>query len=192
MSTPERVRALVEPLVADLQLDLYDLEYSGGVVRVTVDQAGGVGMDTIASLTRALSRAFDEQDPIDGHFTLEVSSPGLERTLRTPAHFATAVGTRVSIKAIAHLDGDRRFAGTLERAGDADVSVILDEPAGAVRVIAYDEIERARTVFEWGPAPKPGKSPKPGTSSKGPKQAKAATKAKAPKTPVPEKKVDAP
>ena len=192
MSTPERVRALVEPLVADLQLDLYDLEYSGGVVRVTVDQAGGVGMDTIASLTRALSRAFDEQDPIDGHFTLEVSSPGLERTLRTPAHFATAVGTRVSIKAIAHLEGDRRFAGTLERAGDTDVSVILDEPAGAVRVIAYDEIERARTVFEWGPAPKPGKAPKPGSSPKGSKQAKASTKAKAPKSPVPEKKVDAP
>ena len=192
MSTPERVRALVEPLVADLHLDLYDLESTGGVVRVTVDQAGGVGMDTIASLTRALSRAFDEQDPIDGHFTLEVSSPGLERTLRTPAHFATAVGTRVSIKAIAHLEGDRRFAGTLERAGDTDVSVILDEPAGAVRVIAYDEIERARTVFEWGPAPKPGKAPKPGSSPKGSKQAKASTKAKAPKSPVPEKKVDAP
>src|SRR6476619_7229859 len=191
MSTPERVRALVEPLVADLHLELYDLEYSGGVVRVTVDQAGGVGMDTIASLTRALSRAFDEQDPIDGHFTLEVSSPGLERTLRTPAHFATAVGTRVSIKAIAHLEGDRRFAGTLERAGDTDVSVILDEPAGAVRVIAYDEIERARTVFEWGPAPKPGKAPKPGSSPKGSKQAKATAKAKAPKSPVPEKKVDA-
>ena len=70
--------------------------------------------------------------------------------------------------------------------------MILDEPAGAVRVIAYDEIERARTVFEWGPAPKPGKAPKPGSSPKGSKQAKASTKAKAPKSPVPEKKVDAP
>ena len=181
MSTPERVRALDEPLVADLHLELYDLEYAGGVVRVTVDQTGGVGMDSIASLTRALSRAFDEQDPIDGHFTLEVSSPGLERTLRTPAHFATAVGTRISVKAIPHLDGARRFAGTLERAGDTDISVILDEPAGDVRVIAYDEIERARTVFEWGPAPKPGKAPK------GQK-----ARATAPKSPVvPEKKVDA-
>jgi len=175
MSTPERVRALVEPLVADLHLELYDLEYSGGVVRVTVDQPGGVGMDAIASLTRALSRAFDEQDPIDGHFTLEVSSPGLERTLRTPAHFATAVGTRIAIKAIPHLDGDRRFTGTLERAGDDDVDVLLDEPAGAVRTIAYDDIERARTVFEWGPGPKPAKA-----------------RAAAPKSPVPEKKVDAP
>ena len=196
MSTPERVRALVEPLVADLHLELYDLEYSGGVVRVTVDQPGGVGMDAIASLTRALSRAFDEQDPIDGHFTLEVSSPGLERTLRTPAHFATAVGTRIAIKAIPHLDGDRRFTGTLERAGDDDVDVLLDEPAGAVRTIAYDEIERARTVFEWGPGPKPGKASKPGKAPKGPKQAKGTepvkARAAAPKSPVPEKKVDAP
>ena len=177
MSTPERVRALVEPLVADLHLDLYDLEYVGGVVRVTVDQPGGVGMDAITSLTRSLSRAFDEHDPIDGHFTLEVSSPGLERTLRTPTHFATAVGTRINVKAIAHLDGARRFTGTLERAGDTDITVLLDEPAGETRVIAYDQIERARTVFEWGPAPKPGKGPK---------------HPKAPKPPVPEEKVDAP
>jgi ribosome maturation factor RimP len=177
MSTPERVRALVEPLVADLQLDLYDLEYSGGVVRVTVDQVGGVGMDAITSLTRSLSRAFDDQNPIEGHFTLEVSSPGLERTLRTPAHFAGAIGTRINVKAVAHLDGARRFTGTLVRAGDTDVEVALDEPAGEPRVIAYDQIERARTVFEWGPAPKPGKGPK---------------SPKAPKATVPEKKVDAP
>jgi len=183
MSTPERVRALVEPLVADLHLDLYDLEYTGGVVRVTVDQPGGIGMDAIASLTRTLSRAFDEQDPIDGHFTLEVSSPGLERPLRTPAHFAGAVGTRINVKAIPHLDGARRFTGTLEQAGDNAITVLLDEPAGETRVIGYDEIERARTVFEWGPAPKPGK---------GPKQPKAAGSPKAPKSPVPEEKVDAP
>ncbi len=106
-----------------------------------------------------------------------MSSPGLERTLRTPAHFAGAIGTRINVKAVAHLDGARRFTGTLVRAGDTDVDVVLDEPAGESRVIAYDQIERARTVFEWGPAPKPGKGPK---------------SPKAPKATVPEKKVDAP
>jgi ribosome maturation factor RimP len=110
--------------------------------------------------------------------------------LRIPAHFATAVGTRVSVKAIPHLDGARRFTGTLERAGEDDIDVLLDEPAGAVRTIAYDEIERARTVFEWGPAPKPGKAPKGQKQAKGPKPVKA--RAAAPKSPVPEKKVDAP
>ena len=197
MSTPERVRALVEPLVADLDLELYDLEYAGGVVRVTVDRSGGVGMDAIAELTRSLSRAFDEQDPIDGHFTLEVSSPGLERTLRTPAHFATAVGTRVSIKALPDLEGARRFSGTLEAVGDTDITVALDEPSGTTRVIAFDDIERARTVFEWGPAPKPGKGPK---AQKGPKARKGPKPAEkteqtevsaATKSPVPEEKVDA-
>ena len=83
MSTPERVRTLVEPLVADLDLDLYDLEYAGGVLRVVVSQLGGVGMDAITALTKAISRAIDEHDPIPTGFTLEVSSPGLERPLRS-------------------------------------------------------------------------------------------------------------
>ena len=81
-------------------LDLYDLELNGGVLRVVVDRrdAGGVGMDAITQVTRPVSRALDEHDPIDGRFTLEVSSPGLERTLRTPEHFRGAVGTVVAVK----------------------------------------------------------------------------------------------
>jgi ribosome maturation factor RimP len=205
MSTAERVRALVEPLVADLQLDLYDLEVNGGVVRVTVDQpGGGVGMDAIASLTRAVSRAIDEHDPIQGSFTLEVSSPGLERPLRTPAHFASAIGSKVSVKAHPGVDGTRRFAGTLESVGDTAVTVVLDAPVGERRTIGFDEIERARTVFEWGPAPKPGKGSKPGRGpkpGKGPERSRAAASTKATRRPpaavaptstVPEEKVDAP
>jgi len=193
MSTPERVRALVEPLVADLQLDLYDLEVNGGVVRVTVDQpGGGVGMDAIASLTRSISRAIDEHDPIDGSFTLEVSSPGLERTLRTPAHFTTAIGSKVAVKAHAGVEGARRFTGTLEAVGDAAITVALDEPAGDRRTIGFDEIERARTVFEWGPTPKPGKGPKQTKAPKTTKATKAAKDSAAPKSTVPEEKVDAP
>ncbi len=96
MSVPERVRSLIEPLVDEQGLALYDLELNGGVLRVVVDQpsgeSGGVGMDAITPLTRAISRALDEHDPIDGRFTLEVSSPGLERALRTPEQFAGAVG----------------------------------------------------------------------------------------------------
>ena len=96
MSTPERVRTLVEPLVAELDLDLYDLEHTGGVLRVLVDQPGGVDIDAIAALTRAISRALDEHDPIPGEYTLEVSSPGLERRCArrptSPAPSAPRVG----------------------------------------------------------------------------------------------------
>src|SRR4051812_16484976 len=79
METTERVRLLVAPLAQDLGLEIYDIEYSGGVVRVTVDRPGGVDIGQIGTLTRALSRALDEEDPLPGEYTLEVSSPGLER-----------------------------------------------------------------------------------------------------------------
>ena len=170
MSTPERVRTLVEPLVADLALDLYDLEYSGGVLRVMVSQPGGVGMDAITALTKAISRAIDDQDPIPSGFTLEVSSPGLERPLRTPAHFLGAIGTTISVKTLAGTGGPRRLTGVLEAADDHAITVVADDPAGESHQVAYDKIERARTVFVWGPTPKPGKAPNP-TRAKAPGKA---------------------
>ena len=79
MSVSARVRALIEPLVAAEGLELFDLEQAGPVLRVTVDRQGGVSIDDITKTTRAISRAIDEHDPISSSFTLEVSSPGLER-----------------------------------------------------------------------------------------------------------------
>jgi ribosome maturation factor RimP len=156
MSFPERVRVLVEPLVAADGLELYDLELAGGVLRVLVDRPGGVGLDDITGLTRDLSRALDQDDPLDGRYTLEVSSPGVERPLRTPTHFAAVVGATVKIKTVPGVEGDRRVEGTLSST-DADGIVVAGRDPGAeARSLRYDEIERARTVFEWGPTPKPG------------------------------------
>ena len=90
--TIERVTALIAPEVTAAGLSLYDLEHAGGVLRVVVDRPGGVDIEAIAAITRAVSRLLDEHDPLPGHYTLEVSSPGLERRLRVPAHFAGAVG----------------------------------------------------------------------------------------------------
>jgi len=156
MSVPERVRAIIEPLVAAQDLELFDLEQAGSVLRVTVDKAGGADMKEIASTTRAISRALDEHDPIAGQYTLEVSSPGLERPLRTPAHWAWAVGRQVSIKTTPNHPAGRRIAGTVTSATDTSVTVALDEPVGESLTLPFDEIEKARTTFEWGPAPKPG------------------------------------
>ena len=72
MALIDRLREIVEPLCLDLSVELYDLELNGGVLRVTVDQAEGIGMAAIAPLTREISRALDVHDPISGHFTLEV------------------------------------------------------------------------------------------------------------------------
>jgi len=153
VSIVERVREVVDPLLESQSLTLYDLEVSGSQVRITVDAPGGVDLEAIARATRAISAALDEHDPIPSKYTLEVSSPGLERALRTPAHFVAAVGTLVSVKTNARVDGERRIKGTLVAADDDGITV--DD-----RTLQYSEIEKARTVFEWGPAPKPAAAKK--------------------------------
>jgi ribosome maturation factor RimP len=187
MSVSERVRRVVEPVVADAGLELFDLEQAGPVLRVTVDQPGGLDMSVITSLTRALSQALDESDPIADRYTLEVSSPGLERPLRTPVHWAWAVGRQVAVKAVPGYEAGRRFTGTVATADTTGVTLALDEPVGEQVRLAYSDIEKARTVFVWGGAPKPGTGSKPGTTrspkSKGPKKPAAAPGSK--KSPEP-------
>jgi ribosome maturation factor RimP len=166
MTVVERVRELVEPLLTERQLDLYDVELAGPVLRVVVDRPGPLDLDVIGDATRAVSRALDEADPLPGAYTLEVTSPGLERTLRTPAHFARAVGEEVKVKLMpAAADKDeRRVAGVVTAADDEAVTLRTgsdegdkgDETDTTVRRIAYRDIERARTVFAWGPSGKPG------------------------------------
>lgn len=158
----ERVRDLVLPIVTDLKLDLYDLEFKGGVLRVTIDtppgSPGGVDLEAIALATRLISRDLDHHDPMPGHYTLEVTSPGLERSLRTPAHFQREIGKTVAVRLRDTVNEDRRIQGVLVAADDRGATVRLDAPAadGSIveRVVTYDQIDRARTVFEWGPTPK--------------------------------------
>jgi len=161
MTVAERVRTIVSPLLADLGLEVYDVEHTGGTLRVTVDREGGVDLDTIALATRIVSRELDHADPIPGRYTLEVTSPGLERTLRTPAHFERAVGSVVNVRTLPEVEEPRRVRGELTGADDDGITVKQDD--GGARRLRYDEIERARTVFEWGPAPRPAK---PGSQKK--------------------------
>jgi ribosome maturation factor RimP len=163
-TTVDRVRDLVAPLVAEADLDLYDLDLGGGVLSVLVDAPGGAEIDAISRLARAISRALDEADPIEGKYALEVGSPGLERPLRTPAHYAGAVGTTVKVKTRPGIDGDRRVEGTVAAADEH--AVTIRTAGGDERTISYDDIERARTTFEWGSAAKPtSKKKKAGTKS---------------------------
>ena len=172
MDATSRVRLLIEPLVEEADVEIYDFEYTGGVLKVTVDKAGGVDIGTIGKLTRDISRMLDEEDPMPGQFTLEVSSPGLERVLRTPEHFAGAVGSIVALKTKAGVDGDRRLKGTLVSVADGYATIALADAPGTTRELALDDIDRARTVFEWGPTPKPGAGSKPGAPAKSSSSAK--------------------
>ena len=152
------VTTLVEPILADLGLELYDLEFAGGVLRVTIDtppgQPAGVDIDRIALVNRTLGRALDHDDVVPGRYTLEVTSPGLERTLRTPAHFAREVGKSVNVRLISALDGRRRFNGLLLAATDTEAQIRLDE-SGETVAVPLSAIEKAKTVFVWETQPKP-------------------------------------
>ena len=163
---------LVEPLLADFGLELIDFDRSPQIIRITVDQEGGVDLDTIAKATRAISERFDELDIGIGRYTLEISSPGVERRLRTATHFARAIGESVTIKLTASASGIRRLDGVVSAATETDVTITT--ASGDAVVVALDTIDRARTVYNWGSTSKP--SPSKATSPK-----KAAAKTSKPK-----------
>jgi ribosome maturation factor RimP len=221
--TIDRVTALVTPILDDLGLDLYDIEFGGGQLTVTIDarldgaaddpdapvrlaariaaderesaraalvaddddddevagddrddggepakRGPGITLDMLALATRLISRELDHADPIPGHYTLEISSPGLERALRTPAHFLRSVGSEVAVRLRDVANEERRVHGVLSAAA-ADAFTVT-RPDGAERHIPYDQVDRARTVFNWGPPPKPAK-PAKGAKPKAKRQA---------------------
>jgi ribosome maturation factor RimP len=157
-ATIDSVTRLVAPIVADLRLDLYDVEFRGGTLRITIDtpagSAHGVDLEQIALVSRLVSRELDHDDPLPGHYVLEVTSPGLERSMRSPAHFAREVGKAVNVRLREVVNGERRVHGTLIAADERAITVRTDD--GEERVIAHSQIDRARTVFVWAAAPKPG------------------------------------
>lgn len=167
----DRVRALVEPIASDLDLDLYDVERRSQVVRVTIDtppgSEGGISLDMLSLATRLISREIDHEDPIPGQFTLEVTSPGLERHLRTPEHFQREVGKDITVRLAGHavVEGeDRRIDGKLIAADATTATIVTND--GDERVIDISGVDKARTIFEWGPAPKAGGT-NSGTSNSG-------------------------
>jgi ribosome maturation factor RimP len=163
------------PAVSDLGLDLYDVELSGSgrarILRVMVDREGGIDLEAIADATQAVSPLLDAP-PLDaaiaGSYALEVSSPGLERPLRTPAHYARAVGETVSVKTRPDEHGARRVRGVVTSADDTGFELALED-GGAERV-GYGDVTQAHTVFEWSGEPKRAKS-KNAKSKNAPKRA---------------------
>ena len=130
---------LLASTVVPLGLELVDLERRATSVRVVVDRAGGVDLEAIAAATRAVSAALDAHDPFPGpRYTLEVSSPGVGRRLRTPSHFARAVGEKVSVRTLAGGQGERRVTGRLASADTDGFVLEADELPGASRHLSSD------------------------------------------------------
>ena len=139
----ERVREVVEPSLTAAGFELVDVERQASVLRLTVDLVeGGVDLEGVTTATRLISDLLDSTDLIGDRTTLEVSSPGIERSLRTPEHFRRFVGTEVAVKTRPGTEGERRVDGVLDTADDEGVVV-------AGRRLSYGDIERAHTVFVW-------------------------------------------
>ena len=146
----ERVRAVVEQPLSEAGFEVVDVERKGPVLALTVDRAGGIDLEAVTEATRLVNTLLDDNDLLGAQTTLEVSSPGIERPLRTPEHFRRFVGTEVAVKLRPGAAGERRLSGPLEAADDEGVVV-------GGRRLAYADIERARTVFVWPGQAKPKK-----------------------------------
>ena len=177
MATVEAsVRQLVEPLVTPHDVEVVDIENGPGLLRIYLDYTDPsrhIDLDTITTFSEQISDLLDlHDDLIPGRYTLEVSSPGLERPLKTPQQFQRFVGTPVNIKTKSNVEGDRRFSGTLTEATDTHITVAATPPTPPTppRTLRYEDIEKAKTIFEWGPTPKktptkPTKKTKKATTS---------------------------
>ncbi len=156
MSTIEAVERAVAPVLSSLGFELLDIETRPGLLRLTIDRESGVDLAAIGNATVAVSGALDAADPMPGgRYELEVSSPGLERRLRRPEHYAKVVGTPIAVKLRSNggeTGGSRRLEGTLVEA-DADGLVLeaWTTEGGPLerRRIGYGDIERSHTTFDW-------------------------------------------
>ena len=150
-------------LLSDLGLDLYDLEMVKETLNVVVTRPGGVDLEALTKANRIVSEWLDVNDPIAGRFTLDVSSPGLERRLRTSTHFISTVGEVVTLRELRTGEPTRRLEGTVLSADET--SVTLDDAEYGPVTVSIDAIDRARTVFKWGAEAKPSPSRAKPTSS---------------------------
>lgn len=155
---PKELWNVLSAYVEEENIELDDVELLGGggrtILRVTVDAHGGVDLDRIGDLTRGISRLLDTHDSIRGSYTLEVSSPGLERKLRLPAHYSKSVGRVVTVKTRSEVDGSRRHDGLLVEADEHGATLEID---GAMRRLDFTDITSAKTVYVWETPAKPGK-----------------------------------
>ncbi|MGH8232216.1 MAG: ribosome maturation factor RimP [Steroidobacteraceae bacterium] len=150
MPLRDKLIALTEPLLEQLGYELVDLEYAPGrahsLLRIFIDRREGVGIDDCERVSRELSALLDVEDPVPTRYTLEVSSPGLDRVLRTPEHFQRFVGERVRLELLQPREGRRRYTGRLESLSAQGIELNVD---GAMVSVPFADIGRARLAPLW-------------------------------------------
>jgi len=141
----ERLIALIEPGLVRSGYELVDLEYAAGrsqaVLRIFIDQPAGITVEDCERVSRDVAALLDVDDPIPTAYTLEVSSPGFDRVLRTPAHFERFVGSRVFVELKVPRAGRRRYTGTLQAVSGTGIEIEVDKQKVE---IPFGEIGKAR------------------------------------------------
>ncbi len=154
MESRDKVIRLAEPILAEQGLELVDVELRregrGLTLRVLADREGGVDLEGLSRVSRELAVLFDVEEPIPGPYTLEVSSPGIDRPLRKPDHFARYLGKRVRLRSHVPLNGQRNFSGTLATVTAGGVT--LRSESGGETYIEFSNVEKANYEHEYSPA----------------------------------------
>ena len=155
----QQVTALVSPLVEEEGIELWGVDFRSEtgrwVLRLTFDREGGISLDDLSRVHRQLSDLLDAHDPVPWRYTLEVSSPGINRPLLRPSHYQRYLGKRVRIQTRQAQHGRRMFVGTLNEAGETRVG-LLDGDVGEVW-IAWDDVLKATATHDF---PVPGNKKK--------------------------------
>ena len=143
-SVVQRIWQLTEPLIAHAGMEIVDIEYQRegrwAVLRFFLDREGGVTVDELAPMSRRLSDVLDVHDVVPGPYTLDLSSPGINRRLRRPDHFRRYVGERVRVRTVAPVSGRRSFVGPLQA---VDAEGIVVRAGDTAQFIRFEDIARA-------------------------------------------------
>ena len=146
----EQLIELLEPAIEALGFELSDLELSlghgRGLVRLFIDSAEGITLDDCERVSHQVSGVLDVEDPITGHYTLEVSSPGMDRPLFTLEQFAAYAGNQVQVRLRVAFEGRRKFKGLLNGVEGDDVLVVVDNEE---YLLPIDYIDRANVIPQF-------------------------------------------
>ena len=147
--TSDELVELLEPSIERLGYELADLEVKlggkDGVLRLFIDKPDGIDLDDCEKVSHAVSALLDVEDPLPGQYNLEVSSPGLDRTLRKVEHFQRFTGEEVKVQMRFPIEGRKRFRGRLESSDEENIVVLVD---GQSHTLPIATIDTARLVPE--------------------------------------------
>ena len=149
-SVLKEIERLIEPVLAEIGIDLVDMEYRSGqgrrVLRIYADRPTGINLDDCAMVSREIGNLLDVKDLLQQHYVLEVSSPGLNRPLKKEKDFLRAIGQKIKVKTAVPLKGRRNFSGVLQSFENGMLQLKLDD---TVVLIPEEDVKKANLEFDF-------------------------------------------